>query len=63
VAAVVLKPGQSATHEELVAHLAPSFAKMSLSDATVFIAQIPRTSTGKFLKQKLRSDYKDLFSK
>lgn len=60
VAAVVLKPGQSVTHEQLVAHLSKDFAKMSLPDTTVFIAQIPRTSTGKFLKQKLRTDYKDL---
>jgi fatty-acyl-CoA synthase len=29
-------------------------------DDYVFIDQIPRTSTGKFLKSKLREDYGDL---
>jgi len=62
VAAVVLKPGQQASHEQLVEHLSTQFAKMSLPDATVFIAQIPRTSTGKFLKSKLRSEYSTLFT-
>ena len=57
IAAVVLKPGKEATHEELVAHLAPQFAKFWLPDAVVFIEQIPRTSTGKFLKSKLREQF------
>jgi fatty-acyl-CoA synthase len=28
-------------------------------DAYAFVAEIPRTSTGKFLKTKLREQYKD----
>jgi fatty-acyl-CoA synthase len=59
LAAVVCKPGKSVTKEELTAHLAGRFAKFWLPDDYVFIAQIPRTSTGKFLKSKLREEYGD----
>ncbi|HEX8825330.1 MAG TPA: long-chain fatty acid--CoA ligase [Archangium sp.] len=57
LAAVVFKPGQSASKEELAAHLEKSFVKWWLPDDYVFIPQIPRTSTGKFLKTKLREEY------
>ncbi|QRK10848.1 long-chain fatty acid--CoA ligase [Archangium violaceum] len=59
LAAVVLKPGQSVTKQELTAHLEARFVKWWLPDDYVFIPQIPRTSTGKFLKTKLREDYGD----
>jgi fatty-acyl-CoA synthase len=59
LAAVVLKPGQTATAEELRAHLAPHFARFWLPDDVLFLAQIPRTSTGKFLKSKLREEHGD----
>jgi fatty-acyl-CoA synthase len=57
MAAVVFKPGKSATKEELTAHIEGRFAKFWLPDDYVFIAQIPRTSTGKFLKSKLREEF------
>ena len=60
IAAVVLRPGQSATPDELRAHLAPRFAHFWLPDAVVVVEQIPRTSTGKFLKSRLRELYGDL---
>ena len=63
LAAVVLKPGQEAKPEELAAHLDKHFAKYWLPDAYLFIAQIPRTSTGKFLKTKLRELYGDYLLK
>ena len=63
IAAIVLKKGQTATPDELTAHLASRFAKMSLPDAYVFIDQVPRTSTGKFLKSKLREQYGDMLMK
>jgi fatty-acyl-CoA synthase len=63
LAAVVLKPGQSATKEELAAHLEQRFVKWWLPEDYVFISQIPRTSTGKFLKTKLREDYGDYLVK
>ena len=39
------------------AHLEQRFAKWWLPDDYVFMSQIPRTSTGKFLKTKLREEY------
>ncbi|WNG32396.1 long-chain fatty acid--CoA ligase [Archangium violaceum] len=59
LAAVVLKPGQAVSKQELTAHLEQRFVKWWLPDDYVFIPQIPRTSTGKFLKTKLREDYGD----
>ncbi len=59
VAAVVLRPGKSATKEELRAHLAPHFVSFWLPEEFLFIEQIPRTSTGKFQKSKLREKYGD----
>ena len=57
LAAVVLKEGAAATPEELRAHLAQSFAKWQLPDAFVFVAEIPRTSVGKFKKTALREQF------
>ena len=59
VACVVLKEGLKATDEELRAWLEPRFAKFWLPDAFVFVQQIPRTATGKFLKSALRDQLKD----
>jgi fatty-acyl-CoA synthase len=63
IAAVVFKDGRTATKDELTAHLAASVAKLWLPDEYVFVAQIPRTSTGKFLKTRLRAEYGDLLVK
>ena len=63
VAAVVFKKGQTATKEELRAHLEKSVAKIWLPDDYVFVEQVPRTSTGKFLKTKLRALYGDILMK
>ena len=57
LAAVVFKPGQTATKEQLAAHLEPRFAKFWLPDDYLVLTQIPRTSTGKFLKTKLREEH------
>jgi fatty-acyl-CoA synthase len=57
LAAVVCKPGHSATKDELLAHIAGRFAKFWLPDDVLFVEQIPRTSTGKFLKSRLRELY------
>ena len=59
LAAVVLKPGATATPAELKAFLAPSFSKFWLPDAFEFIDAIPRTSAGKFKKSELRERFKD----
>ncbi len=59
LAAVVFKEGKSATNEELTAHLESRFAKFWLPDDYIVVTQIPRTSTGKFLKSKLRAEHGD----
>lgn len=59
LAAVVFKSGKEASKEELAAFLAPRFPKFWLPDDYVFLSQIPRTSTGKFLKTRLREQYGD----
>lgn len=59
LAAVVLKEGHNANPEELSRHLEPIFAKFWLPEDYIFMRQIPRTSTGKFLKTKLREEYGD----
>ena len=63
VAAVVLKPGKIATEAELAAHLDGKFAKYWVPDRFLVVAQIPRTSTGKFLKSRLRELYGDVLVK
>ena len=59
LAVVVLKPGQTATADDLRAYLAPNFAKWWLPDAIEFAKEIPRTSVGKFKKTTLREQYRD----
>jgi fatty-acyl-CoA synthase len=58
LACVVLKPGAEASREELLAFLAPSFAKWWLPDDVVFLSDIPKTSVGKFNKKVLREEFK-----
>jgi fatty-acyl-CoA synthase len=59
VACVVLKEGVKASEDELRQFLQPKFAKFQLPDAYLFMGQIPRTATGKFLKTALREQLKD----
>jgi fatty-acyl-CoA synthase len=58
VAVVVLKPGASVTSDDLRRHLAADFVKWWLPDAYEFVNEIPRTSTGKFLKSALRDRFR-----
>ncbi|HSX22766.1 MAG TPA: long-chain fatty acid--CoA ligase, partial [Gaiellaceae bacterium] len=57
LAVVVLKPGATATGEELRDFLAPQFAKWWLPDRFEFIDEIPKTSVGKFRKIALREQF------
>jgi fatty-acyl-CoA synthase len=50
----VLREGQSVSAEELRAFLEPNFAKWWLPDRYEFVAEIPKTSVGKFRKTELR---------
>jgi len=62
IAAVVLKPGASATAAELRAFLAPRFPKFWLPDAFEHVETIPRTAAGKFKKTELRERFRQAFS-
>ena len=58
LACVAFKPGQSATPEELNAMLLQThFAKWQLPERYEVIDAVPRTSTGKFWKLKLREQF------
>ena len=59
LAAVVLREGATATADELRDFLAPNFAKWWLPERFEFVAEIPKTSVGKFKKTELR----DMFAK
>ncbi|CAN5660259.1 long-chain fatty acid--CoA ligase [soil metagenome] len=59
LACVVMRPGQTATPQDFNAHLLKhSFAKWQLPERYEFIEVVPRTSTGKFWKMKLREQFK-----
>ncbi|MCW5772574.1 MAG: long-chain fatty acid--CoA ligase [Rhodospirillaceae bacterium] len=58
LACIVAKSGQSATAGALREHLAATFAKWQLPDRFEFLDAIPRTSTGKFWKAKLRDRFR-----
>ena len=60
-AAVVLKPGQTVTADDLRAWLAPNFATWWLPDTIAFVEAIPKTSAGKFLKSSLRETYRGAY--
>jgi fatty-acyl-CoA synthase len=58
LACVVFKPGQTATPDELNALLLQKhFAKWQLPERYEVIDAVPRTSTGKFWKLKLRERF------
>jgi fatty-acyl-CoA synthase len=63
LAVYVLKPGASATVDELRGHLAAKFPKFWLPDAFELIESIPRTSAGKFLKTALRERFRGYFER
>ena len=60
MACVVLKEGESLSHEELIDYLTPRMAKWWLPSATQIIDEVPKTSTGKFSKRTLRDSFVDV---
>jgi fatty-acyl-CoA synthase len=54
MACVVVADGVEVTGEDLRAHLAALVPQWWLPDAFAFIAEVPKTSTGKFDKKRLR---------
>ena len=63
LAVVVKKPGADVTPQQLRELLLPHFAKWQVPDDFAFVEALPRTSTGKFMKTKLREDFKAWVSK
>ena len=59
LACVVVKPGETLTKEEVLAHIEPSLAKWQMPDDVVFIPEVPKTSVGKFSKKTLREQFED----
>ncbi|MNS53352.1 Long-chain-fatty-acid--CoA ligase [compost metagenome] len=56
-AIVALRPGHTLTDKEVVAFLADKLAKYKLPKSVVFVAELPRNSTGKVTKPALRDLY------
>ena len=59
IVAVVKKPGQEVTREELLKFYEGKIAKWQVPDDVVFVDAIPLGATGKMLKTKLREMLKD----
>ncbi len=59
LAVIVVKDGKVVTTEDIRQFLDGMFAKIWLPDAVETIEEIPKTSTGKFMKLTLREQYKD----
>jgi len=63
LAVVVKKPDHEVTPEALREFVRPRFAQWQVPDDWVFVEALPKTSTGKFMKHKLRADFSDYVSK
>jgi fatty-acyl-CoA synthase len=57
LAAVVLAEGAAATPAELRAFLAERVPRWQLPERWSFIAEVPKTSVGKFAKTRMREAY------
>jgi fatty-acyl-CoA synthase len=58
----VKRPGAEVDSASLRAYLAPKLARYQVPDDFEWVDVIPKTSTGKFLKTKLREMFKDRVS-
>src|SRR3546814_1855605 len=56
VAHVALRPGTTATADELVEHCRGQLAKFKVPKEIVFVDALPRNPSGKILKRKLRAE-------
>ena len=58
VAVVVARAGRTPTLDSVREHLAPTFAKWWLPDDVIIVESIPRSGTGKYLKNVLRERFR-----
>ena len=56
-AVVVLKPGQTATEEEIIAEASNHLASYQKPKSVDFVEALPKAPTGKILKRDLRDPY------
>ncbi|MXW90969.1 MAG: long-chain fatty acid--CoA ligase [Rhodospirillaceae bacterium] len=56
-AVVVVKPGESLTDQELIAHCLANLARFKVPASVAWTDVLPRNATGKVLKWELRKDY------
>jgi fatty-acyl-CoA synthase len=59
LACVVLREGEQATKDEILAFLEGRVARWWLPDDIAFVAELPKTSVGKFSKKDLRGEFAD----
>ncbi|MEX0738535.1 MAG: long-chain fatty acid--CoA ligase [Pseudohongiella sp.] len=57
VLVVVVNKGASVSHQDIVGFLDGKIARWWTPDQTIFVAELPRTGTGKVLKNELRERY------
>jgi fatty-acyl-CoA synthase len=57
MAVVVVKPGETAKADEIIAHCAANLAKFKTPRAVIFADVLPRNAAGKVLKRELRDTH------
>jgi long-chain acyl-CoA synthetase len=62
VAFVALKPGTSASEDELIAHCRERLGGFETPKAVHILARLPMTATGKVQKHELRGTYSEIFA-
>ena len=60
---VVRRPGSDLDEAALMAHCDARLAGFKTPKAIVFVAEFPRTGTGKLQKHLIRSQHQDLFQR
>jgi fatty-acyl-CoA synthase len=62
-ALVVLKPGETATEKDIIAHVKAQLANYKAPKSVEFRDEFPKGGTGKVLKRELREEYWEGFTK
>jgi fatty-acyl-CoA synthase len=58
-ACVVLKPGASATEDELITFMQGHLARFKVPKSVAFLTELPISGAGKILKRELRQRFAD----